>query len=120
MRDAMEQWGRDFRHAARSLRRTPGFAAVTIVTLGLAIGANAAIFSVVDAVLIRPLPYAHADRLVLLAATAPDTEMAPEFGLFDEGYVQYRERSRRAWRTACRSGRTCGRAPRDRPRAACW
>jgi putative ABC transport system permease protein len=94
MHDSVEQWGRDLRHAARSLRRTPGFAAVTIATLALAIGANAAIFSVVDAVLIRPLPYAHADRLLFLAATAPGSELPREFGLFDESVVHYRERSR--------------------------
>src|SRR6187399_1864054 len=94
MRDALEQWGRDLRHAARSLRRTPGFAVVTIATLALAIGANAAIFSVVDAVLIRPLPYAHPDRLLFLAATAPGSELPGEFGLFDEGVIHYREQSR--------------------------
>jgi putative ABC transport system permease protein len=94
MRDALEQWGRDLKHAARSLRRTPGFAAVTIATLALAIGANAAIFSVVDAVLIRPLPYAHGERLLFLAASAPGSELPREFGLFDEGIVHYRERSR--------------------------
>lgn len=94
MRDALEQWGGDLRHAARSLRRTPGFAAVTIATLALAIGANAAIFSVVDAVLIRPLPYTHADRLLFVAATAPGSELQREFGLFDEGVIHYRERSR--------------------------
>ena len=94
MRNTIEQWGRDFRHAARSLRRSPGFAAVTVVTLALAIGANAAIFSVVDAVLIRPLPYGHADRLLFLTATAPESDLPREFGLFDEGFVHYRERSR--------------------------
>ena len=94
MRDALEQWGRDLRHAARSLRRTPGFAAITIATLALAVGANAAIFSVVDAVLIRPLPFAHGDRLLFLGATAPGSELPREFGLFDEGVVHYRERSR--------------------------
>ena len=94
MRDRIEQWGRDFRHAARSLRRSPGFAGVTVATLALALGANAAIFSVVDAVLIRPLPFAHADRLVYLTATAPDSDLPREFGLLDEGVVQYRERSR--------------------------
>lgn len=94
MRDAVEQWVRDLRHAARSLGRTPGFTVVTIATLALAIGANAAIFSVVDAVLIRPLSYAHADRLLFVAATAPGSELPREFGLFDEGVVHYRERSR--------------------------
>ncbi len=90
MRDALGQWGRDLEYAARSLRRTPGFAAITIATLALAIGANAAIFSVVDAVLIRPLPYAHGDRLLFLGATAPGPELSREFGLFDEGVVHYR------------------------------
>ncbi len=90
----MEHWGRDFRLAARSLRRAPGFAVVAIATLALAIGANTAIFSVVDAVLLRPLPYAHADRLLFVAATAPGSDLPPEFGLFDESFIHYRERSR--------------------------
>src|SRR5262245_12529666 len=94
MRETTEQWGRDIKHAARALRRAPGFAAVVIGTLALAIGANAAIFSVVDAVVIRPLPYAHADRLLFLAASAPESDRPPEFGIFDEGYVHYRDRSR--------------------------
>jgi len=57
---------RDLSHAARSLRRTPGFSAVAIITLTLGIGATTAIFSVISALLLRPLPYADADRLVLV------------------------------------------------------
>ena len=56
----------DVRHAARLLRRAPLFAALVVVTLALAIGANTAIFSVVNALVLRPLPYPQADRLMVL------------------------------------------------------
>ncbi len=61
----------DIRYAVRTLLRTPALTVAALVTLALGIGANTALFSVADAVLLRPLPFADADRLVLLSTTRP-------------------------------------------------
>ncbi len=77
---AREAWGitmimnlrNDVRLTLRSLRRNPVFAVVSVLTLGLGIGANTAIFSVVNGVLLRSLPFPHADRIISLCEARPD------------------------------------------------
>jgi hypothetical protein len=62
----LETLAQDLRYAVRNVRRNPGFAAVAIATLALGIGGITAMFSAFDAILIRPLPYADAERLVMI------------------------------------------------------
>ncbi len=87
------QVGGDLRFGFRTLRRNPAFAAVVVLTLAVGIGANAAIFSVVNAVVLRPLPYRNADRLVVIWGNLQRPGLDELPGSAGE-YVDYRDRAR--------------------------
>jgi putative ABC transport system permease protein len=71
----------EFRHALRRLGRTPGFTAAVVLTLALVVGASAAIFTLVDRVVLAALPYPDADRLFVLDHAAPGIGVASRFGM---------------------------------------
>jgi predicted permease len=85
----------DARIAVRSLLKAPGFTAVVLTTLAVAIGANTAIFSVVDGVLLKPLPYPDADRLVTVVThTLPAPGRTGDLPYSDRGYWHFVENNR--------------------------
>ena len=82
----------DLRIALRVLRKNPSYAIVAIATLAIGIGASTAIFSVLNAVVLRPLPYADSDQLVLIRDSAPPR--FPEFSVSPGRYLEWTRRSR--------------------------
>ena len=88
----------DFRFAVRTLAKSPSFALIAIVSLALGIGANTAIFSYVDAVLLRPLPVPDSGSIVEVDSTSPDTRLGR---LSYPDYVDLRDRTTTLQALAC-------------------
>jgi predicted permease len=89
----MQTLKQDVVYAVRTLAKTPGYAAVTILTLALGIGANSAIFSVVNGVLLKPLPYRHPERLLFITSTFPSLGF-DRFWVSLSEWAEFKERNR--------------------------
>src|SRR5262245_37566608 len=87
----MDGFGQDIRFALRSLAKTPGFVAIAIATVALGVGVNSAIFTVVNAVVLRPLPFPDADRLVRVTADVAGN--SPDIGMSPPELFDYRDRA---------------------------
>lgn len=88
-----EMFWQDVRYAARSLRRSRGFTAASVLTLAAGIGLTTAVYSVVDAVLVEPIPLADHDRLVVVWETDRDTSTAREPASYPD-FLDFKQRSR--------------------------
>src|SRR3954451_3993715 len=89
----MMSWWQDVRYAARSLRKSPGFTLVAAVTLALGVGANTAIFSVVNAVMLRPLPFSNPGQLASIWESNVERGW-PTFATSHPNFLDWRAQAR--------------------------
>jgi putative ABC transport system permease protein len=100
----IENFLQDVRYGLRQLRQRPGFTAVAVLTLVLGIGANTAVFSLVDTILLRPLPYRNPEGLVVVSETVPQMGGDTEIGMAAGEYLDYRDRNHSFIQTAAHEG----------------
>jgi len=99
----LESLWQDVRYGARVLRRSPGFTAVAAITLALGVGANTAIFTVVNAVVLRPLPFSEPDRLIRVWESNPEKGW-PQFSASHPNFLDWRAQARSFERLAAQTG----------------
>jgi putative ABC transport system permease protein len=90
----LERFVQDVRYGARALRRTPAFTLVAVLTLALAIGANSAVFTLVNSVLVKPLPFREPERLFLASYVPIDLPFEVPPSVEDRAWLDYRQRAR--------------------------
>ena len=108
----------DLAYALRTLARSPGYAAVTVLTLALGIGANTAIFSVVNGVLLKPLPYPKPERLQFITSTFPALGF-DRFWVSLPEWAEFRERNRSFQAVGAYSAGALNLGTPERPRRVC-
>jgi putative ABC transport system permease protein len=90
----------DLRFGLRMLRKNPGFTSIAVLTLALGIGANTAVFSAIDTLLLQPLPYVHPEQLMLVSESVPTMGGGDDMGVAAGEYLDYRDRNRSFAETA--------------------